>query len=699
MGSDVPVEQQSAQGDLSRLVAELLQWHVFRVAAAYAVGAWLVVQIVATIGPAFDLPGWVLRAVVLAAIVGFLATMAFLLFRPRTVGSGRLRIYLSRRARLLAGAGVLLVAAAAAALSIRSLSEREEISLAVLPFADLSPARDKAYFAEGVAEEIQSSLAAEKGIKVLGRTSARQIERNPDAKAIRSSLGVTHLLEGSSRTAGNDLRVNVRLIDTSDGSELWEEEYHGRMSDVFSVQDQIAQAVVRRLRGTFFTTPVRLAEATAVNAYDTYLAARALMRTRSEPTLRQALDLSKKVIAADPNYAPGHAIYAELLFLLSDDPSSYGRIPVDRARALALPHARKAIQLAPDKPEGYAALGFVLPRGTEGVEQLRRAIKLDPGRSELRVWLGVALTQLGRHDEAYEQIVAAAEAEPLWPVTINRLTQVLAASGQIPEALEAARKYLERGGSQAQYNRFRASIARSHDDLSAAVMHDSLAWRQDGNLPVYVPEWIAKDLALLGLNDRASRAWPHPTGYGKLAIAGQWEELGRKAASDGSKVWDDPFADTAIFALARQRDWSNLARLYRTRPQRFADFCSEDPHDAPLIVMALRASGDALEARKVLDCATRRLGREMSMKWSSPNAEPGRLEFRKASLLGAVGDRRAIDWLDKAVQRGWVGQYYSANLADWPQFDALRADARYAELQKRIDLTIARERAEVLAAR
>src|SRR5438270_691455 len=91
--------------------------------------------------------------------------------------------------------------------------------LAVLPFEDLSPTHDKAYFAQGVAEEIQSTLAAVKGIKVLGRTSAGEIGRGKDPRAVRASLGVTHLLEGSTRTSGNGLRVNVRLIDTRDGSE------------------------------------------------------------------------------------------------------------------------------------------------------------------------------------------------------------------------------------------------------------------------------------------------------------------------------------------------------------------------------------------------------------------------------------------------------------------------------------------------
>lgn len=697
MAGKVPVAEQAAEGGgLERVVAELRQWHVFRVAAAYTVAAWLVVQVVATVGPAFDLPDWGLRAVVLTAIVGFLATMAFLLFRPRKAGAGRVPRYLSGRARLFAGAAVLLIAAGAAAISIRSLSTHEQVALAVLPFADLSPARDKAYFAEGVAEEILSTLAAEKDIKVLGRTSARQLERNPDPKAIRASLGVTHLLEGSTRSAGNALRVNVRLIDTSDGSQLWEEEYQGRLADVFSVQDQIAGTVVKRLRGTLFGGVSRTAEATNIDAYETYLAARALMRTRSKPTLEKALRLARKVIVADPHYAPGHAIYAELLFLLSDDGVAYGDIPLERARTLALPHAQKAVELAPDKAEGYAALGLVLPR-EQSIEPLKRAIALDPGRTELRVWLGVSLTELARHDEAYQQVVAAAEAEPLWPVAINRLVQVLATSGKTQEALATVRRFRDRGGPPEHVDRFLATIARSRTDLSASIRHDLAAHRRNNSTP-YVGLWLARAYWLLGMSDEAIRIWPHPTPYGRLFLAGRTGQLLQKARTDSAKAfWADPDHDYALFVLGIERDWSRIAELYHARPQRFVDYCNVEPHEVPLMTMALRASGDGRGAEKLRDCFLPRVEREMAMRWESANAEPGRLEFRKAALLGATGDRRGMDWLEKAVQRGWVGQYFSSKLSDWPQFDAFRSDPRYAAMQKRIDAVIARERTEVLA--
>jgi len=682
-------------GDFARLFAELRQWQVFKFAATYGVITWLLVQVVATVGPAFDLPAWVLRGVVLLAIVGFLVSMAWLLFRPRSVGREHIAIYLSPRARLIAGVAVLVIAAAAAALSIRSLSAPKVISIAVLPFADLSPAHDKTYFAEGVAEEILSTLSSEKGIKVLGRTSASKIERGADPADVLKKLGVTHLLEGSARTAGDALRVNVRLVDTSDGSSVWEDEYQGRMADVFSVQDHIAKSVVQRLRGTFFARAVRASEITAVDAYQTYLAARALMRERTKPTLEQALKLAQRIVGSDPSFAKGHALLAEVIFHLSDSEVAYGEIPVAKARAMAIPHAHEAVRLAPDKPEGYAALGLVLPRD-EGITPLKKAIALDPARAELRVWLGIILNRLGRNDEAATQYFAAAETEPLWPVAINKLTYTLASSGRANEAAAVVRQYCERGGPEAQVYRFLGTIARSKSDLSAAVMADRSAHAKDPNVP-YVQASLAVGYAFLGLPDRALAAWPQAEGYIRLHMAGDRNQIRKMAIADPYGAWSDSNSDVAIFVAGAARDWTALARLYGSSPTAYYEVCHEGTKLVSLVALGLRAVGQQHEAQRLLDCAAKRLNLEMSMKFAPPAADPGQLEFRKASLMAASGQPQAIDWLDRAARRGWLGYPYSSHLADWPQFDTLRADPRYAAIQKRIDGVIARERAKVLA--
>lgn len=696
MADNVPVrEEVPDEGGFARVIAELRQWHVFRIAAAYTVASWLLIQVIATVGPAFDVSDWVLRAVVLAAIVGFLATMGFLLFRPRSGGKGRHPIYLSRRARLIAGAGVLLVAAAAAAFSIRAMRANDQVSLAVLPFADLSPQRDQAYFAEGVAEEIQSSLAAEKDIKVLGRTSARQIERNSNPKEIRALLGITHLLEGSTRTAGNELRINVRLIDTSDGSQVWEEEYRGGMADVFRVQDQIANAVVRRLRGTFFSEAARAASPTAIDAFEAYLAARALIRENKREPMTRAWHMARQIVEHDPTYAPGHALYAEVTHLLTDGPFSYGDIPPAKSRPIILAHSRRAIRLAPDRAEGYAAVGLALPL-QDAVVAYHRALLLDPSRADVRGRLGIALNLLRRNDEAFEQYRLALETDPLSAGVVNRYAQALAASGQAAEAMRAIDQFERRGGSKAQAWRFRGNTYRYLGDESRHIEARRRALTLDPGLP-YQHEWLVQSLHLIGLDDQAAAYVPRLSPYYRMFFADDRGALERRVASDGPRAWDSNGIPTAIFSLARSRDWSAIVRFYDVRPADHRDICLTAPPFSPFLIMALQHAGRAAEAQNLLQCIRRQVAKQLGQRFRANDDAPGELEMMQASVLAIRNDPKAIDWLDKAVKRGWLGQYYSSSLADWPQFDRFSADARYTAVQQRLRATIARERAEALA--
>lgn len=536
-------------------------------------------------------------------------------------------------------AAVLLVAGLVAAGIVRNPLAAEEStpSLAVLPFADLSPDRDKAYFAEGVAEEISSALAAQRGIKVLGRTSARLIERNADPKTVRSRLGVTHLLEGSARSVGDQLRVNVRLIDTSDGSLLWEEQYKGRPADVFAVQDQIAAAVVQRLRGTLFANAVREAKTTSAAVYQDYLAARALTRTRTRASLTQAMALTKRVVAAAPDYAAGHALLAQLYFQLSDDPTAYGTIPVVSARRLAKPHALRAIRLAPDAPDGYASLGLI-SKPADAVKPLMRAIELDPSRAEPRVWLGISLSELGRHDEALEQYREAAAVEPLWSVPIHVLIQGLGASGRYEEALNYARLFERRGGSKAQVARLLAHIARFRGDLSGAIAYSRSALALDPNIP-YVARQLANDYSVLGLRNEALAVLPSELEFTHALRTGRVEDVFRP--ENAAKVWTAPDGDMIIHGLGARRDWQGLARLYAAARSDRTTLCDRVQWQGPIFVLALRRAGRTREADQLLECNERRLAFESRMRERatiSQHPQVNELEFRWATLLAIKGN-------------------------------------------------------------
>lgn len=330
-------------------------------------------------------------------------------------------------------------------------------TIAVLPFSDLSPGGRKAYFSEGVAEAILTRLAQEPGLSVIGRTSSWQFkDRTADLPAIRKALGATHILEGSALAYGEQLRLSVRLIDATTGKQLWTQVFDRKIENVFAVQDEVTTSVAKRLSTELQRLgKLRQTPSTSINVYDLYLAARAKMRSRTEADLEGALTLAQQAIQADPSYAPAHALAAELYWLLSDLTLSYGRIPAEEALKIGEQNARQAIRLAPNAPEGYAALGAVflgrsVPLFQQIEQNLKRAINLDPARAELRTWLGQAYNLVGRNAEALEQYRLAFQIEPLWAVPLNRLIRTLAASGQHAEANALLQNYIRRGGNAAQ---------------------------------------------------------------------------------------------------------------------------------------------------------------------------------------------------------------------------------------------------------
>lgn len=698
-GEDPELNAPRRRPSPGQMLSNLKQAQLFRITVTYAVAAWLVIQIAATISPAFDAPQWLLRLVVLLAVAGLIITIGIV---AMTMQSRDESVAKRRKSwRLLIGGALVAALITAGTYFTRRtglLFGQEEVRLAVLPFADLSPTRDKAYFSEGVAEEILSTLATEPGIKVLGRTSARQIERNPDSQKLRQTLGVTHLLEGSARSAGDELRVNVRLIDTSDGAQLWEEEYQGKMADVFSVQDQIASTVVKRVRGTFFSNEAaRQTMEPTVSAYQTYLAARTLMRNRSEKSLREAFELAEQVVKTEPAYAPGQALLAELLFLLSDHRNAYGTIPMTEARKRGVLHAKNAIRLAPKKADGYAALGLLLPP-TQAVAPLQRAILLDPSRADARSWLAVTLNELGRHDEALVQYRAAAEIEPLWAMPIANLVPALAAAGRQEEALKTVGDFRRRGGAPGQAYRFLSGINHWKGEISRALAQGKAGLARDPTLP---------DLRLqMAINNQIIRLTKQvPTGlpaaYTQFMdpfYSRDLTALRRKMMIAGPRLWDAPDGHYAFFQLAASRDWDHLAALYNSRQIPIGEMCEKQPAQIVAVAIALREKGRARASTGILQCIRQRVSVEARMKSRNPFRVAGSFEFDRATLFGFDGNRAgALRFLERAIDQGWLGRPYSSQISNYPQFDLLQGDRRVATLQQRIDETLARERAAVLA--
>lgn len=585
-------------------------------------------------------------------------------------------------------------------------------TVAILPFADLSPQGDKAYFAEGVAEAILSTLASEPNIRVIGRSSTKQFHGDStDISSIGTALGVTHVLEGSARTDGDQLRLSVRLVDAGNGRQLWAEDYNRRLSGVFAIQDEIGRAVADKLRGTLAETGGEaVRQVTGIDGYSLYLAARAKMRKRDEKSLREAMDLARKVIALDPNYAPGHAIYAELIEMLAGNPffasrnPSYffaGKDPRAYAHKLATAHARRAIKLAPNSPEGFAALGSVAQRPEDAVTPLQRAIRLDPSRTELRLRLGNAYGQLGRRAEAVAQIQAAAAMDPLWHVPIQRLAGLLASSDRHEAAEAVVDQFSERGGEPARVARIRAQLARMRGDLAAAAKQTQLELRLNPDPEVATALLILYQPHMLNFPDRAAKlvVVPGSEMFPRLVMRGQNHAELTQVRAEGADVWTKPWEDVYVFALAAARDWQHLERLHDARPDLMKTLCENaGAMIIPVsLIVALKARGRDDEAAKLHKCFDQRLNREGSGPWSAAHTE-GYLSFAKAQLLALRGDKAgALRALDRAVEKGWRGIATSPHFADYPALDPLRSSPDYARIQARLLQIIASHRAKLLS--
>jgi adenylate cyclase len=601
----------------------------------------------------------------------------------------------SKRGRL---AVPLLALAAAAALVLLSLwlyrswtgPSAETPTIAVLPFADLSPQRDKAYFSEGVAEEILSVLARDPGIRVIGRSSSRQFQdANADLSGIRKALGVTHVLEGSARTAGDELRMSVRLIDASNGSQVWAEDYQRKMSNIFAVQAEIGRAVAQRLSGSLST---KLAErqSTGVDTYTLYLAARAKMRERTRSSLTEALNLARRALAADPNYAPGHAIYAELLWLLSDD--NYGESPVEKVWPVAKRHALLAIKLAPDQPEGYAALGTV-PPPTEAAAALKKAIQLDPSRSELRLWLAGAYQELGRNEEALREYRAAAEMEPLWAPAVRNLSNTLSASGLHKEAEDLIRRFEERGGDPAQTALTRSQNAWMRGDLSEAVRHSEEVIRIDRQVISSSPPhpFLYHDL---GFFRRAGDLAPRDARF-QLFVTGRYKALAQLVRRDG--LWGKPATGIGLEALALTRDWAGVEAVYDARPAGL-DICAHE--EGPMIAIhfatALSARGRASEAARLLPCTKRRLATQAGGPIYSAFYPENYLAALNAQILALERkDAAALQEMRRAYRLGFWSTH-GLGLSVFPALDQYRSTPEYAALDSGLKRKAATERAQTL---
>ena len=572
-------------------MGELRRRHVYRAVGAYIISAWFVVQMADVVLPALFVPAWVVSLLVVLAILGLpvagLLAWAYDITPEGVVRSGRLRAEASSgRASfswtgrwidyviicgLLGILGWILMTSD----SVTDSGRHDTPSIAVLPFSDLSPEQDSAYFSDGIAEAIMDSLAVVPTLQVTARTSSFAYRQaGTDVREVARLLGVDNLLEGSVRRVGNQVRISTRLVDGRSGHHLWSETYEARLDDIFAVQDSISRAVAEVLE-------VRLTGNGAIErptrdqiAYDHYLRGRAFLR--EEPTsdsLAQAIEQFRLALGRDPAFGLAHAGLCTAHWEQYED--TFEVHHVERARATC----ERARLQNPMRAETQIALSRI-HLGTGQFEKalaaMQSALRVDPDNSQAHVGMGLVKEQLGALDEAEAHFLQAIELDPAWWRNYSYLGGFY---------METAGNFAAAAEQYEQAIRLEPDSALSHNNLGGALLYQG----EFGRAAEAFHEAIKRQHE------------PSPTTYANAGTSYFLE--GRLAEAE------------VMFRVATEltatdfRPWAFLAAIVRLQGDREAE---ADRHDRKAVETArqrLEVNPADDDARAVLVQALARLGR------------------------------------------------------------------------------------------
>ena len=456
--------------------AELKRRNVYKVAVAYVVAAWLLIQVATQVFPFFEVPNWAVRLVVLLLILGFpialILSWAFEItpegikreedvapnesITPRTgrkligitialavmaTGLFAYRIWPAR-----AGANTVPAAPPAPAASVAPVVAIPEKSIAVLPFDNLSRDPDNAYFSEGIQDEILTRLAKIADLKVISRTSTQRFKSSPeDLHQIAQQLGVAHILEGSVQKSNDQVRVNVQLIKAATDAHLWAETYDRKLTDIFAVESEIAKTVAERLQAKLTGSAEQVLASRPTDntdAHELYLKGRYFWNKRTVLDLRKSLDYFQQAIDLDPHYALAYSGLADAHSILP----IYDAMPPAEDIPKALAAARKAVELDESLAEAHTSLANALVMNVQlpqSEPEFRRAIELNSNYATAHQWFGEALFGEGRYPEALAELERAHELDPLSLIINASYGMALGGVGRTDEAIKQLHKTLD----------------------------------------------------------------------------------------------------------------------------------------------------------------------------------------------------------------------------------------------------------------
>jgi serine/threonine-protein kinase len=471
------------------LLHRLRERGVIRVAASYAVIAWLLLQIADVVLEPLGAPAWAMTALIFAAAAGLPIAIAlswFLEIGERGVefdtaaaGAARPTVQGLRHYADAIVIGVLLIAVVVLLVRQSDIGKPkppENPAIAVLPFENLSGDPQQEYFSDGLAEEMLDRLGRVPGLRVIARSSSFSFKgRNQDAKSIAGQLGVTTVLEGSVRRDGRRLRLNARLVDGATGQQVWSGSFDRDLQDVFAVQAELAavviDAIIPTVRGEMTAMPPPTTE---LDAHDNYLLGLAAQRSRTVSRLNDSVAFLERAVELDPSYAMAHAALARSLILAAGYSGTSETARVDPRVKQAEQAVFKALSLDPTLSDAHGAYGNLLrlneSPGAE--EEYQRALELNPNNAIVAHDYGVLLSmQPGREADIQRLSELALSIDPRSPIVwANRLGHVLNTEG--PAAFSE------------QFDRALEVFAGDPDGLSTLLMSPTVSPLQTYRLNV-----------------------------------------------------------------------------------------------------------------------------------------------------------------------------------------------------------------------
>jgi len=690
------------------IYTELSRRNVFRVGIAYVVASWVLLQIVDVIIPIFEVPDWAPKLIFVILAVGLVPALIFAWAFEMTPEGLKKESEVDRSASIVGTTGRklnfvitgFLVVAVALLLVERQLrpveieaprpevaseESQEGISIAVLPFVNMSSDTEQEFFSDGITEEILNSLASVQELKVAGRTSSFAFKgRNDDLRRIGDALGVNHILEGSVRKAGAQVRITAQLIQVDNGFHLWSETYDRELTDVFAIQDEIANEILKQLRSKLLTEEVVVAEARRTNpqAYELYLQAKQRIYTRIRPEIETAVDELDDAIQLDGEYAPAFAQRGIAMLLLSDQ--QYGSIPNDESARRAKRYFDQSLQLDTNLAEGWAGLGlYYINNGSNdteaAIDALVRSLSINPNLIDASNWLQIALRNEGNMLGSMEIIEEMVERDPLYRPAFSNAMQLFNNFGQQDKA-------------EALLKRIETFDPENPDLLLARATNLMYSGRYGEGLQV--------------MEER--RELGNMSGVTKIFLSiglmgtGQFE----RATTEGSPYWQPD----ALYSIGRTDDAFELAHdqarggdpgnlfylfLRANRDQELVDyleerwpslpaFASENPGGdigwgiMEAVAIAYSSTGNVARFDEAMQLVDRRL-----VSLGEQGISNGFFSLNLATHAALSGDAEtAFAHLEAAVDGGWVSVGEPADVE--PALRALVDDPRYAELETRM---------------